>query len=298
MEPARTDIDYSRIYSSTKLAMFRQCPKQYHFYYLDPVLSKLKNKLKNEPENIFSFYTLGKAVHNAITVFYHKSVEERTLAKLREVLKGTWRSEAMWRKDPPLGKWGGYATIEEERASYREALEMLGKFFASAEIDPPIAYLPTEDFMHSIGDYQALIQPLDAQSDISGKFDLIVKEGRAALQVIDFKTSKREQTDQSQLRFYKLLAELNFKKPVTKATLVYLRSGQKQEAEVADLDVKEIKNDLLDQIQTIKKTEEFIPQPGKLCRYCLFIRYCPKKDEAYGIIKTAKPEEIPDDLPF
>jgi hypothetical protein len=64
-------IDYTKIYSPSRLKLFGQCPQQYFFSYLDPVKKKMKAKLKQMPENIYSFHTLGKAVHNAITLFYH-----------------------------------------------------------------------------------------------------------------------------------------------------------------------------------------------------------------------------------
>ncbi len=184
-------IDYSKIYSPSKLNMFASCPKSYEFYYLDPIYSPMKTDLKKLPQNIYSFFTLGRAIHNAITLFFHSPSKQRTKDSLKEHLKETWRSEVMKRKNPPLGKWGGFATLEEERQSYGEALKMLDNFIEMLEEDFEIEYLPTDDFYHSIKDYQDLITPLSNDFDISGKFDLVAREGDS-LHIVDLKLVKEK----------------------------------------------------------------------------------------------------------
>jgi len=193
-------IDYSKIYSPSKLNLFIQCPQHYFFNYLDPVKMKMKTKLKQMPENIYPFHTLGKAIHNAITLYYYLSLSQRTKENLMKKLEEAWISEARWNKKPPLLQWGGFESVEE-----------------MAEENPAIHYLPTEDFRRSIKDYQDLIVSLNDDYDISGKFDLITQDNDG-LHIIDFKTAKKEKTDPFQLDFYQLLAELNFNKPVERAS--------------------------------------------------------------------------------
>lgn len=290
-------IDYSKIYSPSKLGMFAQCPKSYHFYYLDPVYSPMKGELKRMPQNIYPFHTLGKAVHNALTLFYHSSPEERSREQLKEHLKETWRSEVMRQKNPPLGRWGGFETLEEERESYKEALQMLTNFAEMAKTDFEIEYLPTADFTHSIKDYQDLITPLSSDFDISGKFDLVVREGDR-LQIVDFKTSKREDGDQFQLRFYKVLAEEKFKKPVKKASFYFLKTGNKKEFDLEKEKTEEIKEEILRKINEIMGTENFETRPSKLCQFCLYQTFCPEKGKVKEVTKDLKEEDYSDDLPF
>lgn len=290
-------IDYSKIYSPSKLNMFTSCPKSYQFYYLDPIYSPMKTDLKKLPQNIYSFFTLGKAVHNALTLFFHSPSEERTKDSLKDHLKETWRSEMMKNKKPPLGKWGGFATLEEERQSYGEALKMLNNFMDMFEEDFEIEYLPTADFYHSIKDYQDLITPLSRDFDISGKFDLVAREGDS-LHIVDFKTSKREEENPFQLRFYKILAEEKFKKPVKKASFYFLKTGKKKEFDLEPEKKDKIKSEILDKIKKIVATESFGPQPSKLCQFCLYRTFCPLKDEVKKIVGDIKEEEFTDDLPF
>ena len=290
-------IDYSKIYSPSKLGMFFQCPKQYHFYYLDPIYSRMKNELKRHPDNIWKFHTLGKAVHNAITLFYHLPTEQRTERSLLEQLKKTWVSEIQWNKKPPLEKWGGFKTIEEERDSYRQAILMLKNFLEIAEIKPKIEYLPTENFRRSIDDYLDLITPLNQNFDISGKFDLIVGD-IDSLHIIDFKTGKREDVDDFQLRFYRVLAEAKFKKPVKKASLYFLKKGSIKEFDFEKEKTEEIKKEIIEKIKEIKATKNFETRQNKLCQFCLFKTFCPEREKVNEIIKGVSEEDYPDDLPF
>lgn len=276
--------------------MFAQCPKSYHFYYLDPVYSPMKGELKRMPQNIYSFHTLGKAVHNALTLFYHSPPEQRGKDQLKEHLKQTWRSEVMRQKNPPLGKWGGFGTLEEERESYKEALEMLTNFAEMVEADFEIEYLPTADFTHSIKDYQDLITPLSNDFDISGKFDLVAREGNS-LHIVDFKTGKKEEESPFQLRFYKILAEEKFKKPVKKASFYFLKTGNKKEFGLEKEKTEEIKEEILGKIDGIMRTENFETSPGKLCQFCLYQTFCPEKEKVKEITKGAG-EDYSDDLPF
>lgn len=291
------DIDFSKIYSPSRLKLFIQCAQQYFFAYVDPIYSKLKNKLKKMPENIWKFNTLGKAVHNAITLFYYLPLEKRTEGNLLLQLRLTWQSEAMPNKKLPLEKWGGFKSVDEERESYREAQEMLKNFYKICETNPDIIFLPTNDFRKSIEDYKNLITNLSENYDISGKFDLVIKSDDS-LHIIDFKTSKKEDGDNFQLRFYKVLAEEKFKIPVEKVSFYLLRIGQKIDFDLSNISIRDIKNEILDKIEMIKSTVKFDPKPSRLCKYCVFKTFCPAKKEVEGIIKNTSGEDYLDDLPF
>lgn len=292
------NIDFSKIYSPSKLKLYNQCPQQYYFSYIDPVNSKLKNKLKKLPHNIWKFQTVGKAVHNAITLFLHLPVEERTEQNLLKKLYECWFSEAQWNKKPPLGKWGGFKNLEEERESYAEAIRMLKNFFKMFHSAGKIHFLPTKDLKNSIDDYKNLITKLSESYDISGKFDLILLEEDDSLYIIDFKTSKAEDRDSFQLNFYKVLAEGRFGKLVKKASFYYLRTGKKVDFDLKTINTQELKIGILNKIDGVINAAEYDPRPSKLCRYCIFINYCPAEKEVRELIGKTKEEDFPEDLPF
>jgi CRISPR/Cas system-associated exonuclease Cas4 (RecB family) len=291
------DIDFVKIYSYSKLKLFDQCPKAYHFTYVDPVYVGMKGKLRREPENIWPFQTVGKAVHDAITLFLHLPEKRKTKRRLKAKLKLTWQSEAMRRKKPPLGKWGGFKSLEQERVFYKEALKMLINFYNIFEVKGEIKFLPTKTLLQSIEDYKKLIKPLNKDYDVSGKFDLVLK-GEKGLEVVDFKTGKSERKDPFQLEFYKLLAEMNFLKKVGKTSFYYLRSGNVEEYEGGDGGIGKIKDKVLGKIEKINEEKKFETRAGKLCAYCLYRNYCPAKKEIAEFIEEPKKEDLLDDLPF
>jgi len=294
----KQNIKYDKIYSPSKLNSFEKCPKSYQFNYLDPIYSKMKGELNKMPENIFSFFTLGHAVHNAITLFFHAQEDERTWENLKNTLKGTWTSEAQRNKKMPLGKWGGFKSIEEEREAYNQALLMLKNFFSMQIKDSKIVYLPTSDIRNSIQDYQNLITPINENFDISGKFDLITENEDGILHIIDFKTGKNEDSDSFQLKFYKVLAEEKFGKPANKASFFFLRSGSQKEFELDDQDTEDLKSEIIKKIDLINQTEEFKPKPSNFCKFCIFKTFCPEKEKVKEFTKEIKKEDCADDLPF
>ena len=294
----KQNINYDKIYSPSKLGLFEKCPKSYQFNYLDPIYSKMKSDLNKMPENIFSFFTLGRAVHNAITLFFHAQEEERSWENLKNTLKVTWTSEAQRNKKMPLGKWGGFKSIEQEREAYNQALLMLKNFFSMQIKDSKIVYLPTSDIRHSIKDYQDLITPINEDFDISGKFDLITENEDESLHIIDFKTGKNEDSDSFQLKFYKVLAEEKFKKPASKASFFFLRSGSRKEFELDAQDTDDLKSEIIKKIDLINQTKEFKPKPSNFCKFCIFKTFCPEKEKVKEFTKEIKEEDYADDLPF
>ena len=263
-------IDYSRVYSYSKLALFDKCKKQYHFQYLDSVIEKRDFKKQRD------YQTKGNAVHGAITLFYHLPLEKRSFENLKNSLKEAWFSEINPFKDPPLGEIGGFDTLEYERETYRDAIRILKNFFELGETDPPIFYLPTNNIKNSFDDYKNFIKPLNDELFISGKMDRIDKLEDESLRIIDFKTGKEDQ-DRFQLDFYKLLAELNFDNKIKTVSFYYLDTGKIEDIDVSGIDQNKIKDQVLEKIKNIRGEKEFSPSPSGLCEHCDFLEICPAK---------------------
>lgn len=264
-------VNFLNVYSYSKLDQFRRCPRQYYFSYLDPEIAPLKYKFKK----VRDYQTKGHSVHNAIVLFFHLPLQKRNFENLKKCLKEAWFSEIDPSKKPPLGKLGGFRSIEHERKVYKESLRLLKNFFEISEINPSLFYLPTAKIKNSYKDYQDLIQPINNIFFISGKFDQInyCKKG---LEVIDYKTGK-ENADPFQLHFYKILAELNFKKPVKKAVFYYLETKRKKEIDLSGLSLKKIKEEILEKIKRIESTKNFFPRYSSLCHHCDFFELCHQK---------------------
>jgi len=261
------EIDFSKIYSFSKLKRFKTCPLNYYFYYLDPKWKGFK-----KPRD---YKTKGQAVHAAVTLFYYLPSKKRNFEHLKNCLEKAWFSEIDPLQKAPLGKLGGFKNLRHERKVYAESLKLLKNFFNLEEITPPIFYLPTEKVKDSFDDYRELIKPLNGEFSISGKFDRIDTLEDGALRIVDFKTNKGNQ-DKFQLLFYKLLAELNFNKEVGQVSFYYLNKEEIADLDVSDVQVDDIKKQVLNKIRNIKSSK-FKPKVTNLCPYCDFYNICPTR---------------------
>lgn len=268
----KNDIDFSKIYSYSKLELFNKCKKQYYFNYLDPEISPRKKEFLKPRD----YKIKGQAVHGAITLFYHLPLEQRKFKKLKDFLLEAWFSEKEPTKTPPLGEWGGFKNIEHERRIYRQSLILLKNFFELKDINPSIFYLPSKNIKNSFDDYKEMIKPIKGEWFISGKFDRIDKLENGNLKIIDFKTG-RDQKDIFQLEFYVLLAEINFNIKVDKVSFYYLDTKKIVDFDFSKVDREKSKNKIIDKIKIIENTpsDNFYPEPGPLCDHCDFKEICP-----------------------
>lgn len=265
-------VDFSKIYSYSKLDLFERCKMQYYFHYLDPIISPMKKQFLKPRD----YKTKGHAVHGAITLFYHLPQKKRTLKRLKECLTKAWFSEINPEKEPPLGELGGFRSLRHERIIFAQSLKLLKNFFELDKPSPPIFYLPTKEIKDSYNDYEELIRSLNEKFFISGKFDRIDKLEDGSLRIVDFKTGKNNEDD-FQLIFYKLLAEMNFQIPVKTVSFYYLDKGKVIDLDTSKIKPDKIKNRILKKIEKIEKEKDFPPQFSGLCTHCDFWEICPAR---------------------
>ena len=274
-------IDFSKIYSYSKLELFKKCKKQYHFSYLDPEIAPIKKQFYKPRD----YKTKGNAVHGAITLFYHLPKKKRTFEGIKKCLEKAWFSEADATKAPPLGKLGGFLDLEHERRVYGDSLRQLNNLL-KIEKNPSLFYMPTENIWESFSDYEEMIKPLDEGVMISGKFDRIDRLEDGSLRIIDFKTGK-ENGSFFQLEFYKILTEMNFSDKVSQVSFYYLDSGKVKNFDADKIDSSEIKNRILEKIDVVNKTEKFFPTQTRLCDHCDFQEICPAFAKTSSFAKSS-----------
>jgi len=250
--------------SPYKLNLFLQCPQHYCFEYIDLRTAPNKRYIKKKRPEL----ELGNFVHDALTLFFKKPVCERNWQTIKEILKNLWGG--------PLGEKFGFQSLDQERVYYREALDMLKRFTDSEDLDPGIFQLPKSPPGNSFDDYIKITFAQDLM--LGGKIDRIDYTPGEALEIIDYKTGK-EKDNNLQLLAYIFITEGIFKKPVAKATYLYLKSGKRESIVPGEPLRQKAREHILqigDQIRNEKKWES---QVSKLCAYCDYVDFCPAQEK-------------------
>ena len=68
---------------------------------------------------------------------------------------------------------------------------------------------------------------------------------------------------------------MNFGKRVDEVSYYYLNDGKIKSYDVANVDIKDIKNKILDKIKVIQKNKSFHTTRSRLCDHCDFKEICP-----------------------
>lgn len=238
--------------SPFKIKMFETCPQQYKFTYIDDLAKEYK-----QPK---PYLTMGAHVHNALKDFYEQlEVESRTYKELEKILRRRWTEN---RK--------GFSGKEDEAKWGTKALSMLRLFVhrMDVSIDPVML----EDYY----DFE-----VDENLKILGRIDRADELEDGSLHVIDYKTGKFDPKDVSdlQLILYALIVSAGQKKPVTKASYLYLQTWEWHTVEVSQDEANSAIEFVRDQVEQIKQEKEYTPQPNKYCKNCDFLTICPEKEQ-------------------
>lgn len=280
-------------YSPYSLGLYVKCPKQYYFEYLDNYTSVYPHKKELKQIQVEAGkrreLIFGELLHIVLNAFLHLPAAERSEENLLALLKETWAG--------PRGKKGGFPDLEEEREWYREAINILKGFAQSQSLTPEIAYLPEAEREGGFVDANFLKVSLQPDVILAGKIDRIDKE-KIGYHLIDYKSGRSEKDDEFQLMAYSILATEALGLPPTKASFLYLRSGNIKSFEPDEEATQHTKERVLEIAEQIRNEKDFSPQPTKMCYYCDYLEFCPAKEEAKKLISEYKGEDEVAELPF
>ncbi|PIS12175.1 hypothetical protein COT70_02250 [candidate division WWE3 bacterium CG09_land_8_20_14_0_10_47_33] len=283
-------------YSPYSIGLYVKCPRQYYFEYLDNYTSVYPNKQKIKQLQVEAGkrkeLVFGDLLHRVLNLFFRMRQVERSEEKLLALLKEVWAGG----KSEARGKQGGFPEIEEERGWYQKGLEILKEFARTQNLSPTLAYLPEIEKEGEFVEANFLKVPLQPDVVLAGKIDRIDKEG-GGFHLIDYKTGESERDDDFQLMVYSILAEEALGKPPTKASYLYLRSGNLRSFQPGEEAKSRAKARALEIAEQIRSEKEFSPHPTKICWWCNYLEFCPAKEEAKRIIAEYKGGE-PKELPF
>jgi len=241
--------------SPYKLKMFRQCPQQYKFCYIDK-LAKTYRKPK-------PYLTMGQNVHDALRIFFaYLGPEERNQERLHEILRDCWRKNRE-----------GFKDEGEEKEYGNKALNMLSLFYRNhdCKVDP----IMVEDF------YSASINP---NLEISGRIDRVDREKDGTIHVIDYKTGKEPKggepylEEDIQLIAYSFIVNSQIPDRVFRASYLFLESDRLLTIKPDDSLLSKGIGKIIDIVDEIQNEQDFRAKPGPLCRFCDFLEICSVKD--------------------
>ncbi len=226
--------------SHSGMGDYEKCPRLYYLHNI------YKNK-DNKKINITSPYmSLGIAVHNVLEDLINYKSEERLKIDLLSNFETEWKKYA--------GKVGGFESETQELEFKERGIGMIknvmGDYKMLAKKTIPLSSYYDGDMLpnYYISEEENII--------LCGNVDWIeYLEDTKSLKVVDFKTGKNEEKEDSpQLFIYKLLIEkLGCKWPVTAGAYWYLDNADKEHSVVE-------KN--INDVEFTKKLEERIIKTG------------------------------------
>ncbi len=230
--------------------MFDLCPQQYKFQYIDTLDKEYK---KPKP-----YLTMGAHVHNALHDFYTQlEPEDRNYEQLEKILRRRWTENRT-----------GFSSREDEAKWGVKALSMLRLYIHRMDLN--VTPVMLEDYYD---------MDVDNNLKILGRIDRADELEDGTLHVIDYKTGKYdpETVSDLQLVLYGLIVSANEKKPVSKASYLYLKTMEWHTVDISQKESDVAVQHVRERVADIQKEKEFAPQPNEYCKSCDYLSICPAK---------------------
>lgn len=250
------------------LSDFDKCPRLYYYrnHFINP-------ETKKKIEILSPDLTLGDVVHTSIDEFTKLPVEQRNGPALKNIFDHLWPEN--------FGLMGGFGNPALEENYKQRAKEMLNKFYKNkeysfkvplkiyAETTPKISLYPEKNIV------------------LSGKTDWVEELPDKSLFVLDFKTGKRkEKEDSLQLPIYAYYVAKIRNQKVSQVGYWYLQSDEEPVVlNTDDLGLGRRIKEVIDLSLIILDTtvsNSFVCRDGT-CRWC-----CPYEEVLKGKAKLVK----------
>jgi putative RecB family exonuclease len=245
----------------SKLSAFVDCPRRYRYSYVDRPTPP-----KGPP---WAHNSLGASVHTALRNWYGLPAARRGPEPLPVLLKATWVGE-------------GYRDFDQERATYRRALDWLTKYVVTLDPhDEPLGVERVVATKTAVLAFNGRADRIDARPGPRGPEAVIVdyKTGRSGLDSDDARGSQA-------LALYAFAAQRVFRRPCHRVELHHLPTGTVATHEHTDVSLQRQVTRAEDTARDIMSAEKevaagtdpdlaFPVNPGVRCAWCDFRRICP-----------------------
>jgi RecB family exonuclease len=238
--------------SPSKITTYLACPTKYRWTFVD---DRGKWYLRSK-----SYYSFGTTLHNVLQRFH--DAEDAGVTCTHEAVTAL---EESWID-------AGYASQQEMQEALAEGKQIVEQYIEREFAEPTTARtLFVEKLLRSDFD----------RFDLIGRLDRVDECEDGTLEVVDYKSGRREVTEEQvksdlAMGVYQLLLKDIYPDRPVKATIVALRgnlraSASLSEAELTGLrdDLKFLGNEILD-----RDLQNVAPRPKTLCVGCDFVPLC------------------------
>jgi hypothetical protein len=265
------------IYSHSRLKVFEECPLKFKLNYLD-------NIKRYEVEGIEAF--LGSRVHESLQKLY----DDLKLGKVNTIKEVFKYYDSIWKKN-----WNENIFIAKKSFSPQQYQE-LGRIYLKNYYDK--FYPFNQDT--TVETEMRLNFSLDEENKyrFTGFIDRLSIKGET-YRAHDYKTgssslpTQKEVDNDRQLGLY-YLAIKNKWPQIKKINLIwhYLAFNQDLTSERDEKSLEKLKKDTTALIDTIERTEEFLPKESNLCAWCEYPDLCPKKKHIFNLAPLSENEYL------
>lgn len=244
--------------SYSALQTFKQCPQKYKFQEIDKI------KVPKSKEAVF-----GTLVHSALQHMFSKDPLFPTLNEIINHFREGW-----FAKNIKLPQ-------DEDELYQKQGEGIIKRFYAK---NPPWNF----HVVDLESRFEVVVEDPETKEThiLAGIMDRIDKPDETTYEIIDYKTTRKMQSQASldqdlQLSLYHLGLTRRWphlESNTISLSLYYLKHGEKITTTRSPEDLDRIKRVVLETIHEIEqrqKTGEFPPQPSALCDWCGYKQICP-----------------------
>lgn len=247
------------IYSYSRLKCFEQCPRKYKFRYIDKIRTEVK-------ESIGLF--MGKRVHETLKKLYQdlRYQKMNTLEDLSFFLQNEWSK-----------KWNDGIVVLGQKYDQEDYLKMAEQCITGY-------YSRYKPFAQgrTIALEKRILFDLDGTNKyrLCGYIDRVAKTNDGCYEIHDYKTCSRFPSLKYLQKDWQLaLYAIGLRKRypyVRNIKLIwhFLKFDREIDSTRTDEDLEELRHNTIQLIEIIEHTEEFFPNPSKLCDWCKFKPMC------------------------
>lgn len=243
--------------SYSALETFKRCPLKFKFQYIDKI------KTPKSKEAVF-----GTLLHNALKILHEPGLIIPTEEDILKFIADNW--------DASL-----YTSEQESAMAFSQAIKIMKDYYAkNYPADFTVLALETP--------FEVPVQAGQELHLITGKIDRVDKNPDGALEVIDYKTTKKMPSQEAvdkdlQLAVYHLgvanrWPSLTQEGRGLKTSLYFLKHGEKLSTTRTPQDLAATKESIIKDFEVIGRSVKettFPPTPNALCDWCEFQKNCP-----------------------